>query len=218
MRSLTHCLLTASLALGVTAISTHSASAACAISVGEGEGPNQQIAERRARRDARQKAGGARASDASFSEPACYVADNFTTGVASYGCQVEYSYCTEPGQSVTDIATPPAVPEEPRGHGGFFKKWKKHKHAHRQGRGHGRIEFGGWRRSETAVSCLNFNARASGRSEAEAEALVNQALMQSVEANVGAALQTGNVSATGAQCSITGNRKVTCLQTARFCY
>jgi len=222
--SLPHLVIAASLALGVSSVSLSAAHAACAIAVGEGEGPTQAIAERRAMMNARAKAGGVRPSNASFSEPMCFVADNFTAGIAIYGCQVEYSYCTDPAGPVVDIATPPVLPVKPWGQGkgkGYFKKWKKHhKHwkRHHGGKAHGRIEFGGWQKQKTVVSCLNFNARASARTADHASELVNDALMQSVQANVGGALQTGSISTTGPQCSQTGSHKVTCLQSARFCY
>lgn len=210
---------------------TSTAFAACAISIGNGEGPTQAIAERRARRDAEAKIGTTRPSNADYSEPACYVADNFAAGVATYGCEVQLSYCINPEPPVQEVRKPrPDFDLNKR----FAGKHHKHRdlvwniskaHGKRHGdrnhgeyRGHGTLAVGGWGRTQTRISCLRFNAKASGRNVNEASNLANGALIQSIAANVGADFSHGRVEATGPTCSQTGNHKFTCLQTARYCF
>ena len=216
-------LIVTSLSLGIAVLAPVTADAACAVSVGQGEGPSQAIAERRAARDAkvraRASAGHISPSNASYSEPVCYVADDFKRGIATYGCEVQYSYCT----------TPALPAQKSSGSGNWKPVWKhsdgrqkghsaKHGHWHPHKGGHGRIEFGAWGHSKTVVSCLRFNARASGRSVEEASSLANGALIQSIADNVGHGFRHGNVEAAGPSCSTTGSHKVTCKQTARYCF
>ncbi len=217
---------------GLSMASPSVANAACAISVGKGEGPSQSRAVRLARQDARQKAGNIRPDNASYSEPMCFVADDFKKGVATYGCEVEYSYCTTPKLPGAGSGKGKQKAGKVRdGSGGYSQlakgrialghpHWGAHrKHHNRQsGKWHGSIQAGAWGRTRTEVSCLRFNASASGRTVEQATGLLSGALIKSMAANIGGGFQHGKVEMTGPSCSQTGSHKVTCDQTARYCF
>ncbi|MCB1384906.1 MAG: hypothetical protein KDJ80_03105 [Nitratireductor sp.] len=221
------------LSAGLVLSVSPSARAACAISVGEGKGPNQPVAAMQARLDARARAGGAVPANAEYSDPQCYVADDFANGIASYGCRVELSYCTDP------VAVAPQPPAGGGGKKGEFASWKAHWEKWRKGGwasggnsvpggvavgGHSRtsasirLSGGSWQRTQSAVSCLRFSGQASGRSEMEAANLVTATLAQSVSANVGAAYNPANLQSTDPLCAATGRHVITCSQSARYCY
>lgn len=217
---------------GMTMMSPSVANAACAISVGKGEASSQSRAVRLARQDARQKAGNIRPDTAEYSEPMCYVADDFKNGVATYGCEVQYSYCTNPKLPGAEAGGGKQKAGKHRsGSGGFSKgvkgrialghpHWGAHRKHHNRlsGKWHGSLQAGAWGRTRTEVSCLRFNASASGRTAEQASSLVNGALIESMAANIGSAFQHGKVEMTGPSCSVTGSHKITCGQTARYCF
>lgn len=202
--------------LVLVGLSGTQANAACAVSIGNGEGPTKAIAERLAKRDARVKAGASRPQTASFSEPVCYVADDFKRGIATYGCEVQYSYCTAPA------VTPVVKPVEPgwKKHRKAHKHWRKHHHGHGNAKGHlkGHIAFGSWKRSRTEIACLRFNAKASASSADKAGRMANGALIKSVAANIGHRFSHHNLEASPPTCLPNGTHRVTCTQTARYCF
>ena len=191
------------------------AHAACFISVGNAEAPTKRAAVMLARQDAVRKAGGAVPRNAEYSEPACYASAVYG-GASTFGCEVQLSYCTTPALPAgPDIASGP-IPSWP--HQKKHRKWS-HGEWHSGGwKGHASISAGGWIRGGTAVSCLRFNAKATGRSQGEAMTLVSDALLQSIAANAGASFDPGRAQLAAPVCAASGGHRVTCTQSARYCH
>jgi len=91
-------------------------------------------------------------------------------------------------------------------------------HRHHAGKGYGHIKFGGWRKTRTEISCLRFNAKASGKNIHHASKRAKGALIKSMAVNIGGHFQHANVQSSGPSCSAVSSHKVTCVQTARYCF